>query len=356
MRIAQVSPLYESVPPRLYGGTERVVHFLTEELVRQGHEVTLFASKDSSTSARLVSCCDQALRLNENCMDTLSHHVLQMEMVQQMLPVFDIVHYHVDYIHFPLARRAGKPHVTTSHGRMDIPDYRNLFGEFQEMPMISISKAQRQPLPLAYWVGNVYHGLPDDLYTFHEQAGNYLAFMGRISPEKRVDRAIDLAKRSGIPLKIAAKIAKYDQEYYEREIKPLMDHPLVEFIGEIGDHEKSDFLGNALATLFPIDWCEPFGLVMIESMACGTPVIAYALGSVPEIIEEGKNGFIVQSQEEALRAIQKVDTISRKKCRESFEDRFSAERMAKDYLAIYEQLVTGGQQTAASHPQQAAIP
>lgn len=337
MKIAQVSPLYESVPPKMYGGTERIVYFLTEELVRQGHEVTLFASKDSRTSGSLVPCCDKALRLDKNCLDQLAPHVLQLEQVQQRIAEFDIIHYHIDHIHFPLARRTEKPHITTAHGRMDIAAYKPLFREFNDIPLVSISQAQRRPLPQAHWVGNIYHGLPLDLYRFFEQEGKYLAFLGRISREKRVDRAIDLAKRTGIPLRIAAKVGAKDQEYYEKEIKPLLDDPLVEFIGEIGEDEKGAFLGNALATLFPIDWPEPFGLVMIESMACGTPVIAYASGSVPEIIDEGVSGFIVHSQQEAVNAIYKLYTINRKACRETFEKRFSVKRMTEDYMSVYEQ-------------------
>lgn len=338
MKIAQVSPLYESVPPKRYGGTERIISFLTEELVRQGHEVTLFASNDSQTSARLIPCCERALRLDKGCLDQMAPHVLQLEQVQQRLSEFDVVHYHVDHIHFPLAKRTNVAHITTSHGRMNLPEYEALFSEFKDIPMVSISDSQRRPLPWANWIGTVYHGLPTSLYRFQKQEGKYLAFLGRISPEKRVDRAIAIAKQAGIPLKIAAKIARPDQEYYEKEIRHLMDDPLVEFIGEIGDEEKSDFLGNALATLFPIDWPEPFGLVMIESMACGTPVIAYKNGSVPEIIDEGLSGFIVQSQKDALKAIDKLHTINRKACRETFERRFSVNRMTKDYITVYEKM------------------
>lgn len=337
MKIAQISPLYESVPPKLYGGTERIVSFLTEELLKQGQDVTLFASKDSKTSAKLVPCCDHALRLDKNCLDQLASHILQLEQLQQRMEEFDIVHYHIDHIHFPFAKRAGKSHITTLHGRMDIPEYKALFREFNQIPLVSISYSQRRPLPWVNWVRNIYHGLPADLYRFHEKEGKYLAFLGRISPEKGIARAIDIAKRAGIPLKIAAKIGKADQEYYEKEIKHLLDDPLVEFIGEIGEHEKSDFLGNALATLFPIDWPEPFGLVMTESMACGTPVIAWEKGSVPEIIEEGLNGFVVNSQQEALQAINKLHTIKRRDCRETFEQRFTDKRMAKDYISVYEQ-------------------
>ena len=339
MKIAQVSPLYESVPPKMYGGTERVVHFLTEELVRQGHEVTLFASKDSVTTAKLVSCCERALRLDTGCLDQLAPHVLQLEMVQQMIDEFDIIHYHIDHIHFPLVRRAETPSLTTIHGRMDIPEYKNLYKEFDDIPLASISHSQRRPLPNARWIGNVYHGLPEDLYHFRENEGKYLAFLGRISPEKGIDRAIGIAKQAGIPLKVAAKVGKADEDYYQKEIKPLMQDPLIEFIGEIGEHEKNDFLGNAIATLFPINWPEPFGLVMTESMACGTPVIAYANGSVNEIIDDGKSGYIIESQEEALKAIRQLHKIDRKECRKTFERRFSVKRMTEDYISIYEQQV-----------------
>jgi glycosyltransferase involved in cell wall biosynthesis len=339
MKIAQVSPLCERVPPKLYGGTERIVSYLTEELVRQGHEVTLFASGDSLTSARLISCWNKALRLDSRCFDQLLPHVLQLELVQQHLQEFDVIHYHSDYIHLPLARRAGKPYLSTLHGRMNIPEYKPLFREYVEAPLVSISNSQRQPLPGANWIGTVYHGLPADLCSFHEKEGSYLAFLGRISPEKRVDRAIDIARRVQLPLKIAAKVDPADQQYYDRHIRHLMDDPLVEFIGEIGDEQKSDFLGNALALLFPIDWPEPFGLVMIEAMACGTPVIAYQQGSVPEIIEHGKTGFVVNSQEEAAAAVQQLYKINRRLCRETFEKRFSVERMAADYVTLYSQQI-----------------
>jgi len=335
MRIAQVAPLYESVPPRYYGGTERVVSYLTEELVRQGHEVTLFASGDSVTRARLVAACPRSLRLDPKCIDPLAHHVRMVEMVFQRAAEFDIIHFHIDYLHFPLARRYGVPHVTTLHGRLDLPDLEPLYREFQDMPVVSISNAQRRPLPWARWVGTVYHGLPRDLYTFREEPGRYLAFLGRISPEKRVDRAIEIARRVGMPLKVAAKVDRVDREYFETVIRPLLRGPWVEYIGEIGEAEKNDFLGQAYALLFPIDWPEPFGLVMIEALACGTPVIAYRNGSVPEIIEDGVTGFIVQSLEEAVEAVPKVAGLSRRRCRQVFEERFTAERMARDYLAVY---------------------
>lgn len=339
LRIAQVSPLYESVPPKYYGGTERVVSYLTEELVAQGHEVTLFASGDSVTKARLVAPCRRSLRLDKNCIDQLSYHLLMLEMVAQRAREFDIIHYHVDYLHFPLSRRLSTPHVTTLHGRLDIPDLVPLYREFRDMPVISISNAQREPLPFANWQGTVYHGLPLDLYTFRPAPGRYLAFLGRISPEKRVDRAIEIALRTGLELKIAAKVDRIDQEYFESVIKPLLKGPGIEYVGEIGEGEKDEFLGNALALLFPIDWPEPFGLAMIEALACGTPVIAYRRGSVPEVLDHGVTGFIVHGLEDAVRAVEEVHKIDRARCRAVFEERFSARRMAQDYLAIYQNLL-----------------
>jgi glycosyltransferase involved in cell wall biosynthesis len=339
MRIAQVSPLYESVPPKLYGGTERVVSYLTEELVRQGHEVTLFASGDSMTGARLVSPCERSLRLDPDCVNQLAHHILMLEQVYQHADDFDIIHFHIDYLHFPLSRRSGMPNVTTLHGRLDIPELVPLYQEFREMPVISISDSQREPLAWVNWEGTVYHGLPVDLYTYRQQPGDYLAFLGRISPEKRVDRAIEVAKRVDMPLKIAAKVDPADEEYFQRQIKPLLDHPLIEYIGEVGEGEKDEFLGNAYALLFPINWPEPFGLVMIEAMACGTPVIAYQRGAVPEVLQHGSTGFIVNDLEEAVRAIEHVSMIDRGLCRQVFEARFSASRMARDYVSIYQHIL-----------------
>lgn len=338
MKIAQVSPLYESVPPKLYGGTERVVSWLTEELVRQGHEVTLFASGDSNTSAKLVSCAPEALRL-AGCREPLAHHLLMLEEVARRLDEFDIVHYHVDYLHFPLSRRSRVPQLTTLHGRLDSPELAPLFREYREMPLVSISNDQRRPLPFANWVGTVYHGLPQDQFRLNPKGGEYLAFLGRISPEKRPDRAIEIARRAGLPLKIAAKVDRADQEYFEREIKPLLDHPLVEFIGEINDADKQDFLGGALALLFPIDWPEPFGLVMIEAMACGTPVIAWCCGSVPEVMEDGVTGYVVDSLEGAVQAVRRVEELDRRACRAVFERRFTSRRMAEGYLRLYRQIL-----------------
>ncbi|HWP90848.1 MAG TPA: glycosyltransferase family 4 protein [Thermodesulfobacteriota bacterium] len=345
MKIAQVAPLYESVPPKYYGGTERVVSYLTEELLKQGHEVTLFASGDSVTKAHLVAPCRRSLRLDKHCVDQLAHHVLMLEMVFRDPDRFDIIHFHIDYLHFLLSRRYKIPHLTTLHGRLDIPDLVPLYQEFCDMPVVSISNAQREPLPWLNWLGTVYHGLPEDLYNFREKPGDYLAFLGRIAPEKRVDRAIEIAKRIGMPIKIAAKVDKVDKDYFEDVVEPLLRNPLVEYVGEIGEGEKDEFLGNAYALLFPINWPEPFGLVMIEAMACGTPVIAYRRGSVPEVMEEGATGFIVQGLEDAIEAVHRIPTLSRKRCRQVFEERFSASRMARDYIALYQQVVERKKQT-----------
>jgi glycosyltransferase involved in cell wall biosynthesis len=339
MRIAQVGPLYESIPPKYYGGTERIVSYLTEELVRQGHEVTLFGSGDSVTKARLIAPCRQALRLDATCLDQLSQHTLMLEQVFERVREFDIIHFHIDYLHFPLCRRHAGPHLTTLHGRLDIADIFPLFREFRDMPVISISNTQRRPLPWLNWQGTVYHGLPENLYRFHPGQGDYLAFLGRISPEKRVDRAIEIARRAGIPLRIAAKVSDKDREYFEKTIQPMLNDPLVEYIGEIGEGEKNAFLGNARALLFPIDWPEPFGIVMIEAMACGTPVIAWPMGSVPEVMEQEGAGFIVNSVEEAAAAVGRCDGLNRGRCREIFEERFTAARMARDYLRLYEGLL-----------------
>ncbi|HLX27356.1 MAG TPA: glycosyltransferase family 4 protein [Casimicrobiaceae bacterium] len=339
MRIAQVAPLYESVPPKYYGGTERIVSYLTEALVALGHDVTLFASGDSETSATLVPVCPQALRLDPNCIDQLAHHIILLEQVMQQSDEFDVIHFHIDYMHFPLSRRQSYRHVTTLHGRLDIPDLAPLYRAFREMPVVSISDSQREPLPWANWQATVYHGLPVDLYRFRPESGDYLACLGRISPEKGVDRAIEIARQVGIPLRIAAKVDKADRDYFESVVEPMLHDPLVEFLGEIGDDRKGDFLGNARALLFPIDWPEPFGLVMIEAMACGTPVIAYSSGSVPEVMEEGRTGFIVREVDDAVEAVRRVPQLSRARCREIFEQRFTADRMARDYVEVYEQLI-----------------
>lgn len=339
MRIAQVAPLHESVPPLMYGGTERVVAYLTEELVRQGHDVTLFASADSVTSAELRPMCPRALRLEgKSIIDPLAHHMRMIEMVAQEASEYDVVHFHIDYLHFPVTRRLNLASVTTLHGRLDIPDLYPVFREFAEMNLVSISDAQRRPMEWANWVGTVLHGLPEDLHVPQYRPGQYLAFLGRISPEKRVDRAIEVAKRIGMPIKIAAKIDAADRDYFEDRIRGLLDHPLVEFVGEISESEKSEFLGNAYALLFLIDWQEPFGLVMTEAMACGTPVIAYGMGSVPEVIDDGVTGFIVDNMEDAAKAAMRAGALNRGRIREVFEERFSARRMCHDYAQLYRRI------------------
>ena len=340
MRIAQIAPLFESVPPKYYGGTERIVSYLTEELVRQGHDVTLFASGDSVTKAHLVACCRRSLRLDKHCSDQMAHHVLMLEKVSQRLEEFDCAHFHVDYLHYPLSRRAATPQVTTLHGRLDIPDLQPLYAEFRDMPVVSISNSQREPLPHANWRATIYHGLPQDLYACNAAPGGYLAFVGRISPEKRVDRAIKIAREVGMPLKIAAKVDAVDQDYFDEVVKPLLQHPLVEYVGEIGDGEKQEFLGCAIGLLFPIGWEEPFGLVMIEALACGTPVVAYRRGSVPEVLSDGKTGFIVDDIEGAIAAVRHLPELDRADCRESFERNFTASRMANDYVRLYERLAS----------------
>jgi glycosyltransferase involved in cell wall biosynthesis len=352
MKIAQIAPLYESVPPKGYGGTERVVSYLTEELVANGHEVTLFASGDSNTRARLVAACPRSLRLDSSCRDALAHHVRLLELVRRQAMEFDLLHFHIDYLHYPLSRQTGWPHLTTLHGRLDLPDLWPLSREFRQMPLVSISDAQRLPLPWANWLGTVHHGIPLDSQTFQPKRGQYLAFLGRLSREKRVDRAIEVAESVGMPLRIAAKIDRVDQDYYESTVKPLLQHPLVEFIGEVGGREKDEFLGNAAALLFPIDWPEPFGLVMIEAMACGTPVVAWEAGSVPEVVEHGVTGFVVDSVAAGAEAVRRVPTLDRGLVRAAFEQRFSSRRMMLDYLALYNQVVRGSSSTpgAARRP------
>lgn len=339
MRIAQVAPLYESVPPRLYGGTERVVSWLTEELVRRGHEVTLFASGDSETSARLVPGSQRSLRLDPLSVDQLAHHVRQLEQVFRMAGEFDVVHFHTDYMHYPLSRRHGIVRVTTLHGRLDIPDLVPLYREFPDEPVISISMAQRQPLPWLNWRGTVHHGLPADLFYRGRGEGGYLAFIGRFSPEKGPHTAIEIARRAGLPLRMAAKVDRMDREYFDSVVRPLLDLPGVEWCGEIGEYEKGQFLGDALGLLFPIDWEEPFGLVQIEAMACGTPIIAFRRGSVPEITVEGVTGFIVDGVEAAAEAARRLQGFDRARCRQEFERRFTDERMADEYLQHYSSLL-----------------
>ena len=336
MKIAQIAPLAEAVPPRLYGGTERIVSYLTEELVRLGHEVTLFASGDSRTSAELVACCPQALRLDPSVRDPLPYTLMTLEEVRSRAHEFDVLHFHIDLVHFPVFRGMATCTLTTLHGRLDLPDLFPFYRKFSDFPLVSISDDQRKPMPPVNWVGTVHHGLPPELLRFTAQPRDgYLAFLGRISPEKRPDLAIEIARRAGLPIRIAAKVDAVDRAYFERQIEPLLAQPGVEFIGEISEAQKSDFLGNALALLFPIDWPEPFGLVMIEAMACGTPVIAFRRGSVPEVLEDGLTGFIVSDVDEAVRAVSRVDRLDRLAIRRRFEQRFSAARMAHDYLELY---------------------
>ena len=330
----------ESVPPRLYGGTERIVSYLTEELVNLGHDVTLFASGDSITAANLIPCVPQALRLDASVRDTIPYYMLMLDRVRQQADDFDILHFHIDQFHFPLFRPISSRTVTTLHGRQDLTDLLPLYLGFSDMPLVSISNAQRRPIPNASFAGTVHHGIPAHLHRAAAEArGGYLAFLGRISPEKRPDRAIAIARAAGIPLKIAAKVDRADAVYFKNEIEPLLTGGGVEFIGEINDHQKSEFLGNARALLFPIDWPEPFGLSMIEAMACGTPVLAFRCGSVPEIVEDGITGAIVDTMEEAIAALPGVVALDRKKVRQRFEQRFSATRMAKDYVGIYRSLL-----------------
>ncbi len=338
MRIAQVSPLFESVPPMLYGGTERVVSYLTEALVADGHEVTLFASADSCTNAHLVPQCDRAIRMDPTCPDGVPQHIRMVDQVFRCADDFDIIHFHIDGFHFPLAARHATPNLTTLHGRLDLPYLRPIFRDFRDLPFVSISNNQRRPMPWLNWAGTVYHGLPTSLYAPNYRPDDYLAFIGRISPEKRPDRAIAIAKQVGLPLKIAAKVDDQDYAYFTNTIRPLLDSSLIEFVGEIGEGDKNKFLAGAQALLFPIDWPEPFGLVMIEAMACGTPVIGYRCGSIPEVIDEGETGMVVSSLDQAVDAVTAIDRISRKHCRKIFESRFAVERMARDYLSIYERL------------------
>ncbi|MBK1660168.1 glycosyltransferase family 4 protein [Paracraurococcus ruber] len=340
MRIAQIAPLAEAVPPKLYGGTERVVSWLTEELVALGHEVTLFASGDSVTSATLAPMSPQALRLDKTVGDPNAPVFLMLEKVLRRAQDFDILHFHLDYMPFSLFTRQPVPHVTTLHGRLDLKEIWGHYELHRDVPLISISDSQRQPMAWANWARTIHHGLPETLLRPAPGARpDYLAFLGRISPEKRVDRAIEIAGRAGMKLKIAAKVDRADRDYFEAKIEPLLKLPHVDYIGEIGDHQKAEFLSNAKALLFPIDWPEPFGLVMIEAMACGTPVIAYDHGSVPEVMEDGLTGFIVRDEASAAQAVARLDRLDRAAIRRRFEQRFTARRMAEDHVALYEALV-----------------
>jgi glycosyltransferase involved in cell wall biosynthesis len=345
MKIAQVTPLYEAVPPRLYGGTERVVAHLTDALVELGHEVTLFASADAETTARLAPVRDQAIRLDPAQLKSdLAAHLSLLSEVRRRADQFDVIHFHTDMLQFPFFETWTGRTVTTLHGRLDLKDLPGVYQRWPRFPLVSISDSQRRPLPFANWAATVQHGVRADIYDFHPAGQGYLAFLGRISPEKRPDRAIAIAIATGRPLKIAAKVDAADRAYFEEQIEPLLDHPLIEFIGEIGDGQKSAFLGGADALLFPIDWPEPFGLVMIEAMACGTPVIAYDCGSVPEVVEDGLTGFIVRTDDEAIAAVARLPTLDRQAIRLRFEQRFSATAMARRYLELYARL--GGHREA----------
>lgn len=340
MRIAQVAPLFESVPPKAYGGTERVVSWLTEELVRLGHDVTLFASGDSETSATLVSTCEKALWQDPESLESLPLHVLQMEQVLSRSAEFDVVHFHGDFIHFPLLRRVRVPSLTTLHGALNSTDHAPLFAEFPDIPLISISDAQRQLVPNGAFYATIHHGMPLDLHRFHPRGGDYLAFLGRVSQQKGLDAAIRIALQSGIKLKIAARIYPEERAYFAEVIAPMLAEagPRVEFMGEVAGAEKDAFLGGALAMLFPIVWPEPFGLVMIESLATGTPVIAFRRGSVPEVLDHGETGFVVENEAQAVAAVEAVRHLDRATCRSTFERRFGAARMARDYLDVYQTL------------------
>jgi glycosyltransferase involved in cell wall biosynthesis len=338
MRIAQVAPLYERVPPVAYGGTERVVSYLTEELQRLGHEVTLFASGDSITRARLCAGTATSLRLS-GCRDPLPHHIRMIGQVYSRAREFDVIHCHTDYLAFPAARLVDTPTVVTLHGRLDLPDLPPLYEEYRDIPLVSISEAQRAPLPRANWHATVHHGLPPDSFPFSRQGGGYLLFLGRISPEKKVDAAIEIARRAGVLLRIAAKVDAVDREYFAQVVQPLLDHPLVEFLGEVDEKAKAGLLGDALALLFPIDWPEPFGLVMIESLACGTPVIARRRGSIPEILRHGETGLLCDSDDEMVEAVHRVGSLSRAACRAGFERDFTVAKMASRYLEVYDSLI-----------------
>ncbi|MFP4126124.1 MAG: glycosyltransferase family 4 protein [Alphaproteobacteria bacterium] len=351
MRIAQIAPLYESVPPRLYGGTERVVAHLADALTDLGHDVTLFASGDSRSRAKLVPAREQALRLDPEGACDLPAHLAMLEEVLAHADDFDVLHFHTDCMQMPVFRHMATRTVTTLHGRLDLKDLAPFYARFMSFPLVSISDHQREPLRFANFVGTVHHGLPADLLTFTaEPAGGYLAFLGRISPEKRPDRAIEIATRAGLPLKIAAKIDRADEAYFRESIAPLLTHPLVDFIGEIGDADKAAFLGGARALLFPIDWPEPFGLVMIEAMACGTPVVAFRCGSVPEVVDDGVTGFIVDDVDGAIQAVRQLDELDRRRVRATFEVRFSAEAMAHSYLRLYERLLAEHEKSLSADP------
>jgi glycosyltransferase involved in cell wall biosynthesis len=338
MNIAQVCHVWESVPPKQYGGTERVVSYLTEELVRLGHTVTLFASGDSTTTARLEAVCPTAIRFTPGVMVRDASLALLLERAFGSSHRFDVIHSHLDFLAFPFTRRCPTPVVTTLHGRLDLPELQSVYAEFKECPLVSISYSQRGPCPFAHWHANVYHGLPQDQYAFDPRPGQYLAFIGRLSPEKRPDQAVRIAERVGLPLRIAAKIDPVDREYVEGVMKPLLSHPLVEYVGEITDDEKNAFLGEAMAVLCPYQ-PEPFGLVLIEALACGTPVITYGHGSFPEMIDDGRTGFLCRDVDDMVAAVTRLPSLDRRDCRSEFEQRFTVERMAAQYVQVYDELL-----------------
>ncbi len=348
MRIAQIAPLYESVPPKMYGGTERVVYGLTEELVRRGHQVTLFASGDSRTSARLVPVCERGLRLARRIHDAVAFTTIELGMVYERAGEFDIIHNHADYFAFPFARLTRTPTLTTLHGRLDLEEVQRVHHYFPEAPLVSISYAQRQHLPHGNWVANVYNGIVPEHFVLRRQPGEYLVFLGRISPEKRPDRAIEIARAVDMPLRIAAKVDPADSDYFKYAIKPLLDHPLVEFVGEVDESAKDELLGGAYAYLFPVDWPEPFGITMVEAMATGTPVIASACGSVPEVVAHGRTGFVCRTLKEMIEAVERVPEISREACRRHVEEHFSAARMTDAYEAVYRRLLAREPQPVAA--------
>jgi len=350
MKIAQIAPLIESVPPRFYGGTERVVHYLTEELVAMGHEVTLFASGDSCTSANLIPVVGKCLRMDPQCSNPMSYQVIQLKEVMARADEFDLLHFHTDFLHFPWLEHSNIAHITTLHGRQDLPENMAIYRNFPKERIISISNNQRKPLPAAGWLSTVYHGLPEHLHHTGDGKGGYLAFLGRISPEKGIEQAIEIAIGADLPLKIAAKVDPSEVDYFEHHVKHLLNHPLVDFIGEIGEKEKTDFLGNAKALLFPICWEEPFGMVLIEAMSCGTPVIAYPRGSVPEIIRDGTDGFLVKNPSQAIRAIKWVDQLKRDAIRRNFENRFTANKMATAYIRAYHNVIESTKEKSTHLP------
>ncbi|MGN6652812.1 glycosyltransferase family 4 protein [Trinickia sp.] len=355
MRIAQVAPLYESVPPYGYGATERVVHYLTEALVALGHHVTLFATADSTTSAELVPICERGLWRDARVWDTLTHHVREVEAVLQRAGRFDVVHFHIDPLYFPIARRLPCAHVTTMHGRLLPADHGPLLREFSDAPLVSISASQRQPIPGANWQATIHHGLPADAFSFSEKHEDYLLFLGRMMPEKRPDLAIEIARRSGCRLKMAAKVHPGEKAYFNEQIAPLIEanREVVDYLGEVGGAERVELLSKAQALLFPVQWPEPFGMVMIEAMACGTPTIAFRNGAVPEVLEEGVTGYMVDSADAATEAVSRLDTIDRRKCRNVFDARFTSARMARDYINVYEALLV---QTDSRHGRILGLP